>query len=161
MGKLYTSRYSNSGLKSQEIIKVGITRGLPRFPLKYELAKNIIEFAPSYGIFNIKSKEKFAEAYKAQLDKLGADRAMELLVGAGYGGEKDVVLLCYEDLTCDNPNKNWCHRTYLAEWLKDNLGIEVEEYPDNNTFAKKAERKAEKEANAFIDDTLEGQMSLF
>ena len=162
MEKLYTSRYANSNLKSTNVIKVGISRGLPRFKLRYELAGNIKELAPSSAIFNITDKERFSRAYKAQLDQLGKEGVLSLLRKAGYGEGKSLVLLCYEDLTCDDPQKNWCHRTYLAEWLRDNLGIEVEEYPDNNCFEKKAERKAEKEKAAWRrDDELEGQLSLF
>lgn len=166
MEKIYTSRYANSRLKSDDVIKVGITRGLPKFGLKYQLAKNIIEFAPSYKIFHLTSKEDFSRAYKLQLDTLGREKAMELLKEAGYGGEKPLVLLCYEDLTCDDPKKNWCHRTYLAEWLRDKLGIEVEEYPDDNCFAMKEQKKAEKEAEKearrkATEKELENQLSLF
>ena len=162
MEKIYTSRYANSDLKSPNVIKVGISRGVPRFKLRYELSGNIKELAPTSAIFHIENKERFARAYKEQLDQIGKARVMELLRSAGYGDEKPLVLLCYEDLTCDDPKKNWCHRTYLGEWLRENLGIEVEEYPDSSCFAKKAEKKAEKEKAAWRrDDELEGQLSLF
>ena len=166
MEKIYTSRYANSSLKSDNVIKVGITRGLPKFGLKYQLAKNVIEFAPEYKIFHIENREAFGRAYKSQLDLLGREKAMSLLKEAGYGGEKPLVLLCYEDLTCNDPKKNWCHRTYLAEWIRDNLGIEVEEYPDENCFAMKEQKKAEKKAEEDMlrqaaEKELENQLSLF
>ena len=40
---IYTSRYQNPELATGRYTVVGITRGKPKFPLKYELAGNIIE----------------------------------------------------------------------------------------------------------------------
>ena len=38
---IYTSRYSNPELKTGNYTVVGITRGAPKFPLRYTLAGNI------------------------------------------------------------------------------------------------------------------------
>ena len=40
---IYTSRYSNPELKTGNYTVVGITRGAPKFPLRYTLAGNIME----------------------------------------------------------------------------------------------------------------------
>ena len=50
--KIYTSRYQNPELQSGNYTVVGITRGAPRFPLKYTLSGNIIEFAPPGYLFS-------------------------------------------------------------------------------------------------------------
>lgn len=39
---IYTSRYSNPELKTGNYTVVGITRGAPKFPLRYTLAGNIM-----------------------------------------------------------------------------------------------------------------------
>lgn len=45
-----------------------------------------------------------------------------------YSNYKDKVLLCWEkekDITKGIKN---CHRRYLAEWLEEELNVEIEEY---------------------------------
>ena len=48
---IYTSRYSNPELKTGNYTVVGITRGAPKFPLRYTLAGNIMEIAPPGYLF--------------------------------------------------------------------------------------------------------------
>lgn len=158
MGKLYTSRYSNKDLIDSGAIMVGISLGKPRFPLKYEISDVLLKLAPNRAIFGITDKLVFRKRYTEQLDRIGADEVLKMLKSVGYGSDKDVVLLCYEDVTCDNPDKNWCHRTYLGNWIEEKLGIKVEEYPDKNCFAAKEARKNEQ---TLLDDSIEEQLKLF
>lgn len=159
MGKLYTSRYANKDLANSNAIKVSISRGRPKFPLRYEIEAGLILLAPSSKIFGITDNEKFARRYMEQLDGLGFPKVLEMLKNVGYGSDRDVVLLCFEDITCDNPKKNFCHRTVLAEWLRMH-GIDSEEYPDSGCFANKP-KKEKKPVRKPDDDILEGQMALF
>lgn len=155
MGKLYTSRYSNKDLQHTDALKVGISAGLPRFPLKYELTANLTQLAPGRAIFRMTDKAAFRRKYFEQLDRLGIAMVEQLIKSVWRGnGEKDLILLCYEDVTCDDNSKNWCHRTYLAEWLRERLGYEVEEYPDSGCYAAKHKEEPKE------DDGFE-QMLLF
>ena len=165
MGKLYTSRYANKNLaKDENLVKVGISQGRPKFKIDYEVNARLIELAPSREIFGITNRERFNQEYKKQLDRIGINTVIELLRGVGLG-EKDIVLLCFEDITSDNNRNNWCHRTSLAEWLSE-YGLDSEEYPDDTSFASKAAKKkekeeAEKERRRLDEEYLENQMTLF
>ena len=57
---IYTSRYSNPELKTGNYTVVGITRGAPKFPLRYTLAGNIMEIAPPGYLFNEYNRERYA-----------------------------------------------------------------------------------------------------
>ncbi|MGW5147579.1 DUF488 family protein [Rhodococcus koreensis] len=70
-------------------------------------------------------KDKFIQAYNAQLDHYGPDQLKaEIEQLATMFDAENLVLLCYEKLSLKG---RWCHRTLLAAWLCDNLGIPVEE----------------------------------
>lgn len=159
MGKLYTSRYANKDLQTSDAIKVSISRSKPRFPLKYEISRTLAQLAPNGAIFNLTDKVAFTRKYTEQLERIGFPTVLEMLKSVGYGSEKDVILLCYEDITCDDPNKNWCHRTILGQWLEKH-GIEVKEYPDSNCFANKP-KKEKKPVRVPDENYLDGQMALF
>jgi uncharacterized protein (DUF488 family) len=62
------------------------------------------------------SIDEYIEVYKKQvLDKLDPRQVYEEL------GE-NAVLLCWEK------SSDFCHRHLVAQWFKENLNIEVEEY---------------------------------
>ena len=145
MGKIYTSRYSNKDLQYTDALKVGISLGQPRFPLKYELSGNIVQLAPNRTIFRMTDKVAFRRRYMDQLNALGKREVEKLINEAWKEPEKDLILLCYEDVTCDDPTKNWCHRTTFAEWYEEKFGIKVEEYPDSGNFAAKHKQEPEEE----------------
>jgi hypothetical protein len=151
--KLYISRYSNKDLAKSQAVKVGITRGEPRFKLSFSLKGNITLLAPPRSIFNMTDKAAFRRKYFEYLDGVGVSEAKRVLEQFGYGVEKEMVLLCYEDTTCDDPRKNWCHRTMFAEWWAKNTGQIVEEYPDSGNFESK--RKKEKPKTQMEIDQLE------
>lgn len=138
--KFYTSRYSNKDLAEADVHCVGVTLYPPRFPLRFKLEGNISQFAPRKSYFKTTDKELFRKKYMEQMDRLGKEEVSYLLGRYAEDG-KDVVLLCYEDVTCDDPNKNWCHRQLLAEWLKENLGLDVEEYPDSGNWKAKHQKE--------------------
>jgi len=149
--KIYTSRYSNKNLADSDAVKLGITLGAPRFPLKFKLSGNIRQFAPPRYIFGMEDEEAFKRKYLEHLDKLGADGA-KLILDCYSKEDQDIVLLCYEDVT--KPG-DWCHRRMLAEWLEKNVtGYPVEEYPDDNAYGVK-------HANDKLGNSVEDQMKLF
>ena len=134
--KIYTSRYSNKDLATADAHIVGITLYPPRFPLKFKLEGNIGKLAPQRSYFKTTDKELFREKYMAQLDLLG-EEGVQALLKPYMGDGRDIILLCYEDVTCDDPDKNWCHRQLLAEWRSKHLWVSVEEYPDSGNWKAK------------------------
>ena len=140
MTKLYVSRYSNKNLSTSKAVIVGITRGMPRFKLAYSLRGNILLVAPPRAIFNMTDKAAFKRKYFEYLDGVGLEKIKKALEEFGYGYEKEMVLLCYEDVTCKDPNRNWCHRTMFAEWWRLKTGQAITEYPDEGNFASKHQK---------------------
>jgi len=83
--------------------------------------------ASPYGVFGNKSlgtPEEEEVAYRMRL----ADQEEELLaeladIAEAHPG-KPLVLLCFEDTSVD-----YCHRQWLAAWLRDRFDIIVTEVP--------------------------------
>lgn len=76
---IYTSRYSNPELKTGNYTVVGITRGAPKFPLRYTLAGNIMEIAPPGYLFNEYNRERFTPPYFQHMDRVGTARIAQIL----------------------------------------------------------------------------------
>ena len=138
--KIYTSRFSNKDLAKADVHCVGIVSSMPKFPTAMKVETNLAMLAPPRSIFGITDRDAFRRRYRQHLDGMGAVYVESLLEKCSRD-KKDVVLLCYEDVTCDNPEKNWCHRQYLAEWIEEHLGIKVEEYPDSGNWLAKHTKK--------------------
>ena len=133
MLKIYTSRYSNPELSTGSYTVVGITRGAPKFPLRYQLAGNIMEIAPPGYLFNEYDRSRFTRAYFTNMDRIGVAKVRSILDRYLAQG-KDIVLCCYEDVT--KPGE-WCHRLVFAEWWKARTGQTVEELQDPSTYKAK------------------------
>lgn len=140
MAKIFTSRFSNRELASGKYTVVGIVRGLPKFPLKYRLAGNIKELAPSYYIFNINDKAVFRSRYMRELDRLGVERVYRMLESYLSLG-KDVVLCCFEDVRDET---QWCHRTMFAEWWLEKTGEKIDELYNPSPVKVKKEKQEPK-----------------
>lgn len=123
---IYTSRYQNPELATGRYTVVGITRGKPKFPLKYPLAGNIIEIAPPGYLFNEYNRARFTPPYFQHMDRQGVRKIAHILAGYEKLG-KDVVLCCFEDVR--KPDE-WCHRLVFAEWWLSRTGEEIPELPD-------------------------------
>ena len=123
---IYTSRYQNPELATGHYTVVGVTRGAPKFPLKYPLAGNIMEIAPPGYLFNEYDRARFTPRYFQNMDRQGAQKIAHILAQYEKQGE-DVVLCCYEDVR--KPNE-WCHRLVFAEWWESRTGEKIPELPD-------------------------------
>ncbi len=120
---LYTSRWANKGLAHLACQPVGISRGVPRFPLayRYKLARWL---APSAATFALEDPREYEASYAAQLEAIGLDAIVGRLGRiAEEAGGQPLVLLCYEDLT--KPGQ-WCHRQHLSAFLLGR-GVEIRE----------------------------------
>lgn len=119
LSHLFTSHWRSPLLRDAEATFVGISRGVPRrrLPFRYKVLRSL---APSRKAFDLNDPNEFAGEYRAQLETLGPNRIADDL--RRVSGGRPAVLLCWEDL--DKPGQ-WCHRRFLAEWLRDRLGVEV------------------------------------
>jgi hypothetical protein len=119
--ELFTARYVDYDPVWGVAVRttVGFPRGWRYGPLEH------IRPVTPYGLLHIKSREAFAQQYLARLDHAGATAVEARLAGiAGRHGGRPLWLCCFEDLS--KPGE-WCHRTLLAEWIEERLGIAVTE----------------------------------
>ena len=119
--ELYTSHWGNTELADLAAVPIAISRGKPRWRLPYRY-RVLGQLAPSREVFSIEDPDEFTAAYLAQLDELGAEKAVSDLarIGTEHGG-RPLVLLCFEA-----PGE-FCHRRILADWLEERTGVMVPE----------------------------------
>jgi hypothetical protein len=123
---LATSRYQAADLiEASGRAAVGITRGYPRFKLKYPLVANLLQLAPTREMLAIGDACTFDKMYQDRLDDLGVDGVSELFtMCVGRANNERLAILCYEDLT--KPGMR-CHRRLFAAWWEVNTGESVPE----------------------------------
>jgi hypothetical protein len=98
--------------------------------LPYELRYRIDELAPYGGLYHMEGEE-FVQAYRARLDRIGAEairaRFAEIIALERQAGnvEPALVLLCYEDVLAGQG----CHRRDFAQWYFEQTGVEIPELP--------------------------------
>jgi uncharacterized protein YeaO (DUF488 family) len=125
--RVYTSRYQNPNVASEGRVAYGITAYPPRFPLKFKLSGNLQDLAPTREMLRgymakRLNDETFRQQYIARLNALGADQVKAILTEA-QGEASGIVLLCFEDVHAGQT----CHRSDLARWLQEHLGLVVDE----------------------------------
>jgi hypothetical protein len=123
---LATSRYQAADLiETSGRAAVGITRGYPRFRLRYPVVANLRQLAPTREMLAIGDACTFDKMYQDRLDDLGVDEARRLLNDCvERANNKRLLLLCYEDLT--KPGLR-CHRRLLSAWWHEKTGEVVPE----------------------------------
>lgn len=125
---IYTSRYQNPELSIGQYTVVGVTRGHPRFQLKYVLAGNIMEIAPPGYLFKENDRARFTPEYFRHMDNQGVLRIKNILQHYEQF-EKDIVLCCFEDVRKES---EWCHRLVFAEWWEKRTGVKIPELQDTS-----------------------------
>lgn len=118
MTEIYTSFWSSPLLGDADAVMVGISRTEPRHALPYE-HRSHPALAPSDKAWAEQETAAFAGAYGEQLRGLGAARILRDL--DRIAGGKPAVLLCYERPT------EFCHRRLVADFLREQAGIEAAE----------------------------------
>ncbi|RJX18519.1 MAG: hypothetical protein C4570_06475 [Ammonifex sp.] len=123
--KLYTGRYKHKQIADSGLVPVGITLGVPKFPLPYQVVEYVRELAPDGWMFQINDRAAFTPKFYAKLDRIGVEKIRRQLerISREHGG-RDLVLLCYEDVS---KPREWCHRLVFAEWWGSKTGEKVEE----------------------------------
>jgi hypothetical protein len=126
--EVWTSRYQNRSLVGRhELLKLGVTRGLPRMPLRYQFV-HTPQLAPPYWLFSENRRAVFEPKFRGHLNRsLGVGGALTMLQRAARdAGALTVVLLCFEDVRRGGV-EDWCHRLVVSDWLAAGirrLGIE-------------------------------------
>jgi uncharacterized protein DUF488 len=119
--ELYTSRWQNGGLTRLSVVSVGISRGVPKFPVRYRY-RQLPDLYPDGWMFGIEDDARFNEAYREKLDRIGVDRiAAQLERISREEGSRPLALLCYE------VDPAQCHRSAFAEWWEARTGQAVPE----------------------------------
>ncbi len=119
--KLWTSRWANGELARLPFVPVGISRGVPRWPLpfRYRVARLL---APSRATFALEDDADFEREYLRELEEAGVEKIGDLLRRlSDEGGGQALVLLCHERDPAE------CHRSMFARWWQQQTGQVVEE----------------------------------
>lgn len=162
---IWTSRYTNKELQNGNYYCVGISIGVPKFHLPYEMREQCYSLAPK-GYMLRMELEPFKKAYYEKLEGIGIDKIINMVQkfdDKANAEGKELVLLCYEDVRIP---EDWCHRTIFAQWWAEQTGEIIEELADPTPpkgkkaakpkeDSKKPAEKVEKEDNSYQ------QMSLF
>jgi hypothetical protein len=101
-------------------VRIGISRGTPRFSgiTGYRLYRKL---NPG-SWFNSVPTPEYLERYQTEvLDRLDAQDVLDDLVRISNGCVP--VLCCFERVG----SGQWCHRSLVAQWLSETLGIKVPE----------------------------------
>jgi hypothetical protein len=121
--QLYTSRWANKDLADLDVVPVGISRGLPRWPLPYRY-RLLRLLAPRRETFALQDLNEFEQAYLAGLEELGVEKIARALRKIGYEhGGRSLALLCYENTHAGEV----CHRRIFATWIEEQTGQPVPE----------------------------------
>ena len=106
-----------------DVVSVGISRGVPRWPLPYRY-KLLRLLAPTREAFALQDLEEFEQSYLAGLEEIGAEKiAWALRKISDEHGSRPLALLCYENIHAGET----CHRRIFADWWKQQTGQEVSE----------------------------------
>lgn len=117
--KIYTSYFAKAAtLRQAGIVPIGIALWPPRFFRGVSMS----QVAPRRYMLNDQlTDEEYTSMYRNDVLRLVDARAfVRQLEEAGHG--LDVALCCFE-----KPG-DFCHRHILAQWLTEQIGIEVKEY---------------------------------
>lgn len=121
MVELFTSRWQNRALETAPVVAVGISRGVPKFRVGYRY-RRLPDLYPDGWMLSIEDDDRFNEAYRRKLDRVGVNRITAALerISREEGG-RALALLCYE------ADPGQCHRSAFAAWWEERTGQPVEE----------------------------------
>lgn len=117
--KIYTSYFS----KGKKLTDAGIKMiGIALKPPTWYYGVTVHDVAPTPSIlYGANTEEEYTRRFRAEvLARVNARAFVDKITQMSQG--HDIALCCYE-----KPG-DFCHRHIVAEWLKEQLGIEVDEY---------------------------------
>ncbi len=100
--------------------RVGISRGNPRGLSGYRIYRALAPWRYMLDLSEAEYRDIYFDEILAHLDPAKVVADLEALAG-----DHEPVLLCFERPPFTPTN--WCHRRMVAEWLTDNLGLDVPE----------------------------------
>jgi hypothetical protein len=101
--------------------RIGISRGPAKGAGRgYRLYKTL---APGPWFHSVEYQEYY-QLYMEQLSKLDSEQVYDDL--KRLAAPLEPILLCFEEPPLHR--ENWCHRSLVARWFKQTLGLEVREY---------------------------------
>ncbi|EME18477.1 hypothetical protein G419_16980 [Rhodococcus triatomae BKS 15-14] len=80
---------------------------------------------PTWPMRQITDRDEFTRRYLARLDGYGVEHAAADLAAIADETNADTLILCCFEVSLSE--RIWCHRSVLAAWLSDRLGIDVPE----------------------------------
>lgn len=117
--KIYTSYFS----KGKKLTDAGIKMiGIALKPPTWYMGVSVYDVAPTPSIlYGTQTEEEYTRRFKHEvLARQDAQKFVDKIKAISQG--KDVALCCFEK------PREFCHRHIVAEWLKEKLNIEVDEY---------------------------------
>ena len=112
--KIFTGNFGNI----KKYREAGLTTvSIARFNRWYNGAK-MMDLAPTAAMIH-DPEDIYTPKFASILANLSAEETFKKLETLSEG--KDIVLLCYEKVG------DFCHRHLVANWLTQNLGIEIKE----------------------------------
>lgn len=120
--EVFTSYHAKAEkLNEMGFAVISISVGFPKFGRVEWYAGKMPELAPTRDMLNLDT-----DAYYKRFDKIlsrtTAEKCLETMERiAAHAGTDKVALLCFE------ANRNECHRSYVGEWLEEQLNIQVKE----------------------------------
>jgi hypothetical protein len=123
--RLFTSRYAARKLiLASGAAPIRTSLGQPKWYLGYDLAGSCRLLMPTYPMLQMELAE-YERVYRKRLDQFGVEKIREALEELSQqNGDRDLVLLCYEDLT---KSGQWCHRRLFASWFEEQTSEVVAE----------------------------------
>ena len=103
---------------------VRVTVGFPKW-LWYEVPSKFAPFTPQPEWLRGISKGEYEKRFYAQMAEVGERRIKQLLYAMATKNTTDaLVFLCYESKLSE---ENWCHRTMVRDWMRENAGLDIPE----------------------------------
>lgn len=133
---------NSKNFKGQSLNGVSIARSS-----RYWHGRTYPKLFPTWEMIKMEDEQEYEATYrKSVLSKLDAREVYEEL------GE-NAILLCHEKYADIESGKTFCHRTMVAKWLQEELGVEVVELKDVKEEMKQELKKAkELEQYSLFDD---------
>lgn len=126
----YFGRMNSNNFKNRKDLNwVSIARSA-----KYYSGRTYKPLMPTWDLINLEDEAEYEILYRDYLSTLDAQKVYDDL------GE-DAILLCHEKWDDIKSGEKFCHRRMVAEWLEEELGIEVPELEDVKQDLKKYLKK--------------------
>lgn len=115
-------------------VPVQTSLGAPKMPLLYRPVP-LREVMPDRSMLGL-DYDEYRRKYRHKLHRTTLTRVMAGVnrVRGEARAEPDatIVLLCFENLGVNEHKGSlqWCHRSFLAQWLQEKTGEDVPEYGD-------------------------------